>query len=268
MIFDVGSQEGKILKARLADMKRWVLLLIPVSLSLLFFVLGGCGGRNNVPSAGDLDEHVIVHPVPSGRRGCNISTSDPSNYALTGWKLPSGGITYRVNPSKVKVPSGYSLTTDQIIQAIKDSFAVWSEANPALVFNYGGTTSAQAGRLDGINAISWRRLQAGALAVTYVWVSRATGRVVEADTVFNNLYAWYDFSIPDGYTADNYCPDRPVAYDIRNIATHEFGHWVGLADLYSDADKDATMYGYGDVQELKKRTLTTGDINGAQRLTP
>jgi hypothetical protein len=187
---------------------------------------------------------------------------------LTGWKLPSGGITYRVNPSKVKVPSGYSLTADQIIQAIKDSFAVWTEANPALVFNYGGTTSAQAGRLDGINAISWRRLQAGALAVTYVWVSRATGRVVEADTVFNNLYAWYDFSIPDGYTADNYCPDRPVAYDIRNIATHEFGHWVGLADLYSNADKDATMYGYGDVQELKKRTLATGDINGAQRLTP
>ena len=250
-------------------MKRWVLLLILVSLSLLFFVLGGCGGGNNVPSAGDLDEHVIVHPVPTdGGRGCSISTSDPSNYALTGWKLPSGGITYRVNPSKVKVPSGYSLTADQIIQAIQDSFAVWSEANPALVFNYGGTTSAQAGRLDGINAISRRRLQAGALAVTYVWVSRATGRVVEADTAFNNLYAWYDFSVPGGYTADNYCPDRPVAYDIRNIATHEFGHWVGLADLYSNADKDATMYGYGDVQELKKRTLATGDRNGAQLLTP
>jgi hypothetical protein len=250
-------------------MKRWVLLLIPVSLSLLFFVLGGCGGGNNVPSAGDLDEHVIVHPVPTdGGRGCSISEGDPTNYALTGWKLPSGGITYRVNPSKVKVPSGYSLTTDQIIQAIKDSFAVWSEANSALAFNYGGTTSAQAGRLDGINAISWRRLQAGALAVTYVWVSRATGRVVEADTVFNNLYAWYDFSIPDGYTSDNYCPDRPVAYDIRNIATHEFGHWVGLADLYSNADKDATMYGYGDVQELKKRTLATGDRSGAQSLTP
>jgi hypothetical protein len=250
-------------------MKRWVLLLIPVSLSLLFFVLGGCGGGNNVPSAGDLDEHVIVHPVPTdGGRGCSISTSDPSNYALTGWKLPSGGITYRVNPSKVKVPSGYSLTTDQIIQAIKDSFAVWNKANSALVFKYGGTTSAQAGRLDGINIISWRRLQAGALAVTYVWVSRATGRVVEADTAFNNLYAWYDFSIPDGYTADNYCPDQPVAYDIRNIATHEFGHWVGLADLYSDADKDATMYGYGDVQGLKKRTLATGDKNGALAVTP
>ncbi|MFA0768103.1 MAG: hypothetical protein OXFUSZZB_001431, partial [Candidatus Fervidibacter sp.] len=147
--------------------------LIVASVIALVMVVAsvmGCGGSKSPILSGDVDEHVIVHPVPSGGRGCNISTSDPTNYALTGWKLPSGGITYRVNPSRVKVPSGYSLTADQIIQAIRDSFAVWTGANAALVFNYGGTTSAQAGRLDGINAISWRNLQAGALAITYVWV--------------------------------------------------------------------------------------------------
>jgi len=251
-------------------MKRWVGFMVLAALTFLFSLLIGCSGSgNNVSQVGDIDEHVIVHPIPpDGGRGCSVSTSDPTNYALSGWKLPSGGITYRVNPNKVKVPSGYSLTADQIIRAIKDSFATWTEANPSLVFNYGGTTSAQAGRLDGINAISWRNLQAGTLAVTYVWVSRSTGRVIEADTAFNNRYAWYDFSVPDGFSADTYCPDRPVAYDIRNIATHEFGHWVGLADLYNPADKDATMYGYGDVQELKKRTLATGDKIGAQLITP
>ncbi|MFN4179149.1 MAG: matrixin family metalloprotease [Armatimonadota bacterium] len=251
-------------------MKRWVAVMFLVVLAVLFSLLFGCsGGSNNVQKAGDIDEIVIVHPVPTdGGRGCSVSTSDPTSYQFTGWELPSGGITYRVNPKKVKVPSGYSLTSDQIIRAIRDSFATWTEANSALVFNYGGTTSAQAGRLDRINAISWRNLQAGALAITYVWVSRATGQVVEADTAFNNLYAWYDFSVPDGYTPDNYCPDRPLAYDIRNIATHEFGHWIGLGDLYSADDKDATMYGYGDVQELKKRTLASGDRNGAQQLTP
>jgi hypothetical protein len=52
-------------------------------LSLLFFVLGGCGGGNNVPSAGDLDEHVIVHPVPTdGGRGCSISTRRPKQLRL------------------------------------------------------------------------------------------------------------------------------------------------------------------------------------------
>ncbi len=250
-------------------MKRWMGLSVIAALALLISVLIGCSGGSNVTNAGDIDEHVIIHPVPTdGGRGCSVSTSDPTTFALAGWKLPSGGITYRINPNKVRVPSGYSLTAEQIIQAIRDSFAVWSETNSALVFNYGGTTSARAGRLDGINAISWRNLQADALAITYVWVSRATGRVVEADTAFNNLYAWYDFSVPEGSNADNYCPDRPVAYDIRNIATHEFGHWIGLDDLYNSADKDATMYGYGDVQELKKRTLATGDRNGALAVTP
>ncbi len=251
-------------------MKRWVGLTILAALAILFSFLVGCSGvSNNIPQAGDIDEHVIVHPVPTdGSRGCSVSTSDPTNYAFSGWKLPSNGITYFVNPSRVRVPSGYPLTADQIIQAIKDSFAVWTEANSSLTFNYGGTTYAQAGRLDGINAISWRNLQAGALAITYVWVSRSTRRVVEADTAFNNRYAWYDFSVPNGYTADTYCPDLPLAYDIRNIATHEFGHWIGLADLYNSADKDATMYGYGDIQELKKRTLATGDRTGAQLLTP
>ncbi|MCX7642382.1 MAG: hypothetical protein N2116_01040 [Armatimonadetes bacterium] len=74
--------------------------------------------------------------------------------------------------------------------------------------------------------------------------------------------------MPDGYTADIYCPDQPSAHDIRNIATHEFGHWIGLADLYDPADKDATMYGYGAAQERKKRTLAAGDKNGALSLTP
>lgn len=230
--------------------------------------LMSCGGSKAPVSSDDVDEHVIVHPVPSGGRGCTVSTTDPTHYALTGWKLPPNGLTYRVNPSKVRTPSGYTLTSEAIVAAIKDSFATWSSANSALQFTYGGTTSAQGGRLDGINAISWRNLSPGTLAVTYVWVSRLTGRVVEADTVFNNRYAWYDFAIPPEFTADNFCPDTPVAYDIRNIATHEFGHWCGLDDLYDSADKDATMYGYGDVQEVKKRTLATGDKNGALAVTP
>ncbi len=240
-----------------------------VALLIVGMLLGCGGGSPTSPKGGSVDEIVIVHPLPKeGSRGCTVSTSDPTTYTLTGWKLPSGGITYFVNPSKVPTPSGYPLSSGQIITAIRDSFAVWMGANSSLVFNYGGTTERQAGRLDGWNVVSWRRLQAGALAITYIWVSRLTGRVVEVDTAFNSLYAWYDFPVAEGYTADTYCPDRPTAFDIRNIATHELGHWIGLGDLYDDSSKDATMYGYSDVQELKKRTLATGDRNGAQAVTP
>lgn len=229
----------------------------------------GCGGGASLPAGSDVDEHVIVHPVPSGERGrCTVSTTDPTSYALTGWRLPPEGLSYRINPNQVRTPLGYPLTPNAIVNAIKDAFAAWSAANSNLKFTYAGMTRAQAGRLDSINTVSWRSLAPGTLAVTYVWVSRLTGRVVEADTAFNNRYAWYDFAIPSGATADNYCPESPLAYDIRNIATHEFGHWCGLDDLYNDTDKDATMYGYGEPQELKKRTLATGDRDGALAVTP
>jgi len=55
---------------------------------------------------------------------------------------------------------------------------------------------------------------------------------------------------------------------VQDIATHEFGHWVGLDDLYLSLDRDLTMYGYGAGGELKKRTLGTGDITGVRAVAP
>jgi hypothetical protein len=55
---------------------------------------------------------------------------------------------------------------------------------------------------------------------------------------------------------------------VQNIATHEFGHWVGLDDLYATTDKDLTMYGYGETKELKKDSLGLGDITGATTVNP
>jgi hypothetical protein len=46
---------------------------------------------------------------------------------------------------------------------------------------------------------------------------------------------------------------------VQNIATHEFGHWIGLGDVYAE---DLTMYLLGAGGELKKRSPETGDNNG------
>jgi hypothetical protein len=50
--------------------------------------------------------------------------------------------------------------------------------------------------------------------------------------------------------------------DIRNVATHEFGHFLCLADLYGAGDTLKTMYGVVNYCELKKRSLHSDDING------
>ena len=54
--------------------------------------------------------------------------------------------------------------------------------------------------------------------------------------------------------------------DFENIATHELGHSVGLADLYNDLCSEQTMYGYAGYGETNKRTLEAGDITGVQEL--
>jgi hypothetical protein len=111
----------------------------------------------------------------------------------------------------------------------------------------------------------WKRLSASTIGVTYVWYYTSSGEVAEVDTIFNNHYSWAVFeNAPDCQNA----PGDPDAYDLQNIAVHEFGHWIGLDDLYGDADKDLTMFGFGAGGEVKKRTLEQGDIDGKNSLLP
>jgi len=56
--------------------------------------------------------------------------------------------------------------------------------------------------------------------------------------------------------------------DLQNIATHEFGHGVGLNDVYQTDCSLVTMYGYSDYGETQKRTLEPPDINGLLTLYP
>ena len=63
--------------------------------------------------------------------------------------------------------------------------------------------------------------------------------------------------------------DADVDYsvmDLQNIATHELGHGVGLADIYTSSCSAVTMYGYSNNGETEKRTLELPDITGLQKI--
>jgi len=86
--------------------------------------------------------------------------------------------------------------------------------------------------------------------------------------VFNTYYAW-------GIDPDDEGPLSLPAYtyDIKNIATHEAGHPVGLNDLYEEKVygegnlySDLTMWGTSPYGETKKQSLEIGDINGVQAI--
>lgn len=73
------------------------------------------------------------------------------------------------------------------------------------------------------------------------------GIIQEADMCFNDYYVWSTTGAPG-------------AFDVQNVATHEFGHFLPLRDLYAPQDSEQTMYGYTGLGETKKRSLEWGDL--------
>ena len=97
------------------------------------------------------------------------------------------------------------------------------------------------------------------IGITTVW-GYFTGppsqrEIVEAHILMNDDYDWGD--------ADIY---GNAVMDLRNVFTHELGHWAGMGDLYESGAAEETMYGYSEHGETKKRDLYFGDIAGIKKL--
>lgn len=214
-------------------------------------------GTYDDPDYPGVKVRVFVHPEKPSRSEspsqiCDLS--DPDSNAVvgaTGWKLPSSW-TYHLNPSSV--PSSVGGTNLPTI--VSNGFADWtSAANNAISFTRGPNTTVARQAYDGRNVVAWGRTSGSALGVTYVRYLTSTGQVVDVDTIMNKKFPWK-------WSNSNMCAES-TAYDAENIMNHELGHWLGLEDEYVTADyQHNTMYGYGSKGEVKKNTLTTGDIAG------
>ena len=117
---------------------------------------------------------------------------------------------------------------------------------------------------DGKNEVMFENLGAtNTIAYAIVW-GRFGGppkdrELIEWDVVFNSDYAFGDA----GPTDENNVGDTGVM-DYQNIATHEFGHALGLG--HPDGCTEETMYAYAEFGETKKRTLEAGDTAGVNKL--
>ena len=144
------------------------------------------------------------------------------------------------------------------------SLETWDSEIPSFnIFgarNISGTTDgADDVSPDGKNEVEFANLGDGdTIAVTITWgifIGPPSGReLVEWDATFNTAY-------PFG----NYIPGDPTMMDYQNIATHEFGHALGLAHP-DDTCTEETMYRFAGFNETKKRDLNTGDIAGINSL--
>lgn len=81
--------------------------------------------------------------------------------------------------------------------------------------------------------------------------------LLDVDTVINTYYSW-STSGASGY------------YDVQDVATHEWGHWLSLLDdyYYETWDADNTMYEVSFTGSTYRRTLTSEDVAGILSIYP
>ena len=130
---------------------------------------------------------------------------------------------------------------------------------------------------DGINRVFFADISLkhpSAIAVCIVYYINvgppSQRRILEFDVVFDAEITFIingeetDFSWGNAGTTDENNLGNTLIMDLQNIATHELGHALGLADLYDTTAPvpEQTMYGYASPGETKKRTLEDGDKAG------
>jgi len=172
-------------------------------------------------------------------------------YKLIGVKWLTTPVNYVINPA-----NDDGLTEEFVTNAISTSANTWDAATSKQLFgSYVTDPAAYYGTRDYKNAISFGDYSnSGVIAVTSVWYIKSTKQIVEFDMLFNTDFVWGDATI------------NPALMDLENIATHELGHSVGLADLYSTSCTEVTMYGYSNNGDVAKRTLEQPDITGLQKM--
>jgi len=221
-------------------------------------VYGDFRGKYDVSDdmAGDLPLSEFQQRVESVLDGQQLTSAEqeiPSepivfSFAYTGFcwpHPPNPNVSFYVNENTPDCTGEAS--------AVNAAASTWNNAGAKFAFSYAGSTSASAYSQNFINEIMWRNLgSGGTIAHVMVWSTGST--IVECDMEFNEYYLWSTAASPPG--------DR---MDVQTLGLHEFGHFLCLDDLYSGADSDKVMYGYGSTGQ-SKRTLTSDDIAGIKAI--
>lgn len=200
----------------------------------------------------DLQRIDFIHYAKPNNPGKPIKRDKETCYKLLGVKWKNLSVDYVINPANPEnMEEGFVAST------IAASAEVWDAVTSAELLNDNYTIdySVQYGVHDFKNAIVFDDYKDDRIiAVTSIWYTLRGREIVEFDMIFNTRFNWGNADI-----------DQSLM-DLQNIVTHELGHAVGLADIYSETCSAVTMYGYSQEGERDKRTLEQPDINGIYRI--
>lgn len=159
---------------------------------------------------------------------------------------------------------GYPFSAVQ--EAVRESFAPWEEVECSY-FHFEETAPASCDDVGfcqyggNMNLLIWQATDwkvdkfhvENAMALTTLSYDDASGQILDADVEFNAEF--FDF----GMNGEQHLSD------IRNTATHEIGHMLGLDHSYMAG---ATMNPSAQPGDIDKRDLTDDDAAGLCELYP
>src|SRR5688572_16038875 len=170
-----------------------------------------------------------------------------NGYVTMGYTWASSQVVYFVNPA-----NSSGLSQSAALAAVQTGAEAWSSqsrANVALI--YGGYTNGSAAQLNYKNEVFFRNTTGG--AQSFWWYSG--GHLVDGDIII------YEAGRPL-FTGSEGCGGGVY---VEDLATHEFGHVLGLKH---SSDLAATMYPTTTYCSQNFRSLDADDIAGIEALYP
>lgn len=227
-----------------------------IQISDNFYSLGTAFDRK---SGKKVEGYAIIHRKNEAVRSSRTKTAPVTCYGFLAkdakWKNVEPWVT---NPTNTR-----GLDPILVFNNLGFDVAKWENAAAYNILGDGTMTdealSADTTSPDGRNEVYFADLSdPNTIAVTIIW------GVFSGPPLQRKLVEWDQAY--DDTTYDWSMSGEPGKMDFENIATHELGHSVGMADLYNLSCAEETMYGYAAYGETQKRDLNAGDIVGVNKL--
>ena len=260
--------------------------------ALVALSLSAAQMKKTTPSQ-EPEMHLFIDIYTEGSMGVPQTSSDrPALFKiLQDAKLLITPSLYKIDTTNLPE----TVTPSQFIQAVTEAFGTWDQEVTANLFEYDPSAPADTildwpapwgPGFDFSNDVFFKDLRTDPylsefypdvvdhiIAITLTWFmgpgSQGSGGGFHYAYIFDFDMA-FNTGVLDGVVPWSTQPLSGQRWDVKEIALHEAGHTLFLDDLYMDAARGQTMYGYGVPAgykgHLPDHALGNGDILGVRTL--